>query len=125
MLRAMNHRSRHAFAAGALLVSWTHLCAAAPQPFEFRLAPGKVEEVCVPLAKGEGFDFAFRSDSPVDFNVHYHAGSKVVMPIDVRSVMRQTGRVVAKGKREHCMMWSAKHGEVGVIGRWEPLAAKP
>lgn len=125
MLRAMNHRSRNVFAAGALLVLCTHPRAAAPEPFEFRIAAGKAEEVCVALAKGEGFDFSFRADAPVDFNVHYHVGRKVVTPIDVRRVMRQTGRVVAKTKREHCMMWGAKHGEAGVIGRWEPLAAKP
>lgn len=48
----MNHRSRLAFATGALLLASAHVPAAAPEPFEFRLDPGKAEEICMRLDVG-------------------------------------------------------------------------
>ena len=104
-------------------VGTAHAADEGVHPFEFRIEAGKAEEICMPLKHGQGFDFRFQSDAPVDFNVHYHVGKKVVMPIDARRVSRQTGRFVAKAAREYCLMWTAPAGQpAGVMGRWEPVA---
>ena len=118
----MNHRSRLAFAASAFLLASTRVLAAAPEPFEFRLDPGKAEEICMRLDVGHGIDFRFQSDAPVDFNLHYHAGNKVLTPIDARAVSKQTGRFVAKARNDYCLMWTAPKGQAaGVTGRWKML----
>jgi hypothetical protein len=96
---------------------------ATPGDYEFRMAAGKSHEICMPLKKGEGIEFTFRTDAPVDFNVHYHDKSKVVMPLEVPGVMRQTHRVVAKVANTYCMMWTAtRTSDAGVLGNWQRLA---
>jgi hypothetical protein len=93
--------------------------------YEFRLPPGKSEEICLKLERGKGFDFRFNADAPVDFNVHYHVGQKIVMPLQAPAVMHQVGRFVAKHAGEHCMMWTATAaGEAGVLGKWQPYAKR-
>jgi hypothetical protein len=96
---------------------------ATPGDYEFRMPAGKSHEICTPLKKGEGIEFTFQTDAPVDFNVHYHDKSKVVMPLDVPGVMRQTHRVVAKVSNTYCMMWTAtRMSDAGVLGNWQRLA---
>ena len=43
----------------------------------------QVHEECFKLGDGDRVDFAFESSEPVDFNIHYHEGQAVVMPISV------------------------------------------
>ena len=38
------------------------------------VSPGKFAEVCGKLSKGEAIAWSFRSDHPMNFNVHFHEG---------------------------------------------------
>jgi hypothetical protein len=48
--------------------------AAAPQRFEWTVAPGKFAEINVELGDGAKMSASFESDAPVAWNVHSHPG---------------------------------------------------
>ena len=44
------------------------------------VAPGKFAEVCGRLAERQSVARSFEGDKPMNFNIHYHAGKRVVFP---------------------------------------------
>lgn len=71
------------------------------------LPPYEWLEECLQLVPGDRVEFTFESTEPVDFNIHYHAGSAVVMPI-VREKTRADAGVYAPSIAEgYCLMWEA------------------
>ena len=50
--------------------------AAAPQRFEWTVAPGKFAEINVELGDGAKMSASFESDAPVGWNVHSHPGNE-------------------------------------------------
>lgn len=112
-------------AAGAAPAARAAAATPAAQPFEFRIGAGKAEELCFALPKGRGVDYRFEADAPVDFNVHYHAGARVVTPVDARAVERLDGRYLSGLTRDVCLMWSAPRSRAAVVrGRVDPVAAR-
>jgi len=75
---------------------------------DFVVQPGKVAEFCGKLGKDAKVAWLFKSDAPVNFNIHYHEGENVSYPV------KQTGSTVAEGMLEvsqpqaYCWMWSNK-----------------
>jgi hypothetical protein len=77
------------------------------------IAPYAIHEECLHLAVGDRLDFDFTSNEPVDFNIHYHEGGVVLMPI-VRDKTRQdSGLFVPLIAQDYCLMWEA--GAAGAL----------
>ena len=73
----------------------------------------QVHEECFKLSEGDRVDFAFESSEPVDFNIHYHEGQAVVMPISREKSRSDAGIYVARIAQDYCLMWEA--GAAGAL----------
>lgn len=77
------------------------------------LAPYELHEECLRLVPGDRIDYTFDSTEPVAFNIHFHAGNAVVMPV-VRENTRADAGIFAPPIGEHyCLMWEA--GPAGAL----------
>ena len=56
--------------------------------FTHDLKPGGVAEECLRLEAGRSRVFEWKSDGPVDFNIHYHHGDKVTYPVKANTRRR-------------------------------------
>lgn len=103
-------------APGAVLVvaAWLGACAPAPvtetEPKNVVGHPLKAYELheeCLAMQPGDRVDWAFESTQPVDFNIHFHEGNTVLMPV-VREKSRADAGVYAPVLAQHyCLMWEA------------------
>ena len=59
------------------------------------------------LSPGDRLDFRFESTDPVAFNVHYHDGKLVVMPITRDGVTADAGVYAPPIRQGYCLMWEA------------------
>ena len=89
------------------------------QEFSTTLAPGQSHEACATLAEGDSRGYHWKSDNPVDFNVHYHEGAKVVMPIERKGMRGDGGTFKAKAAKDYCWMWTARDKPAKVSGAVE------
>ena len=106
-----------AFAGGpARFVAVFALCACAVDPYRLdaprsaagvELAPYALHEECFRLDAGERIDFYFVSVAPVAFNVHYHDGNAIVMPVSRDSVSSDAGIFAPRITQGYCLMWEA------------------
>ena len=71
------------------------------------IAPYEVHEDCADLALGDRLDYQFESSDLVTFNIHYHDGSLIVMPITRERVTSDAGLFVPQLKKGYCLMWEA------------------
>jgi hypothetical protein len=102
-----------AIAGGALLALAS--CAAAPvidpgKPLEVRahpLPPYQVHEECASLRPGDRLHYRFESKAPLAFNIHYHEGKAVVMPVTRERVTADEGTFVPLVAQDYCLMWEA------------------
>jgi hypothetical protein len=77
------------------------------------LPPLELHEECVRLAPGDRVDYSFDSSEPVAFNIHYHEGKAVVMPVS-REASRADAGVFAPALAQHyCLRWEA--GPAGAL----------
>ena len=79
------------------------------------VAPGKFVEVCGKLAKGQSVAWSFKSEQPMDFNVHYHEGKKVVLPVKQDGVAALEGKLDVPIDQDYCWMWSNKTGKAAAL----------
>ena len=87
--------------------------------FEFTLAAGKVEEICMKLEPREAVQWRFAADAPVDFNLHWHEGKAVHMPVRRDATREDAGRFAAPHAEDYCLMWTALAAPVRESGRVE------
>lgn len=87
--------------------------------FTHTLKPGGVAEECLRLEAGRSRAFEWRSDSPVDFNIHYHQGDKVTYPVKANKQREGKGRFTAAAGEDYCWMWSTKF-PARITGRLGP-----
>ena len=80
------------------------------------LQAGKVHEECMRLAAGDKRAFHWKSDAPVDFNVHYHQGKEVFFPVKRDAMRGDGGTFTAKIAQDYCWMWTAKNAPARVEG---------
>jgi hypothetical protein len=71
------------------------------------VSPYAWHEECMELEPGDRVEFAFESSEPVDFNIHYHEGSAVVMPIVRDKTRADAGVYTASIAHGYCLMWEA------------------
>jgi hypothetical protein len=88
---------------------------------EFRatLAPGKIHEECQRVEAGQSRRFSWKSDAPVDFNVHYHRGNDVTFPVKRDAMRGDGGTFTAKDGEDYCWMWTARDKPAKIEGRVE------
>jgi hypothetical protein len=67
----------------------------------------QVHEECVALAPGDRIEYAFESNQPVAFNLHYREGSAVVMPVVRDGSLADAGIYVARIAHDYCLTWEA------------------
>jgi hypothetical protein len=77
------------------------------KPFAAALKPGGIHEECLRLEKGEKRAYLWKSDAPVDFNVHYHRGDDVFFPVKRDRALTGDGTFVAPSREDYCWMWTA------------------
>lgn len=70
------------------------------------IAAGKFVELCGKLPAGLAVRWDFEADTPVDFNVHYHAGKDVSFPFKISAVTTARNTLVTKIEQDYCWMWS-------------------
>ena len=106
-----------------LLISLRAFAADAPkdagQPFSVTLEPAKVHEECMRLEKGDRRRYHWKSDAPVDFNIHYHKETEVFYPVKRGAMRGDGGTFDAKRAEEYCWMWTARDKPAKVEGRIE------
>jgi hypothetical protein len=78
------------------------------RPFEVQMNPGGIHEECVRLEAGRSRAFRWKSDGPVDFNIHFHRGDDVSYPVKLNGQVQGAGRFTAKSGEDYCWMWTAK-----------------
>jgi hypothetical protein len=71
------------------------------------LPPYAIHEECVKLLAGDRIEYSFKASAPLHFNIHYHEGNAVVMPLSRDKVDSDTGRFDVKVEQEYCLMWEA------------------
>ena len=99
-----------AAAAEVIPITWN-----AAQRFQLTSAvlPGKTVEVCGRLPRGALVRWSFESAAPLDFNIHYHEGRKVVVPDQRAGVSATRGTLLARVAQDYCWMWTQR-GSVDV-----------
>lgn len=70
--------------------------------------PGKFVEVCDKLPKGATVAWSFEAGTPLDFNIHFHEGKKVLFPARKNQVTKEAGTLVTKLEQDYCWMWTNK-----------------
>ena len=75
---------------------------------EMSVAPGKLAEVCGPLAPGQSVTWSFKADAPMNFNVHHHAGKQVVFAAQQDATAEAQGQLDVSLAQDYCWMWTNK-----------------
>lgn len=85
-----------------------------PKVVKARPVPSyQAHEECFKLGAGDRVDYGFESSEPVDFNIHYHEGQAVLMPISREKSRGDSGVYVARIAQDYCLMWEA--GAAGAL----------
>jgi hypothetical protein len=89
----------------------------ATTPFSVQLAADDMHEECMHLAAGEKRHWSWRSDAPVDFNIHYHEGDDVRFPVKRDGMRGDGGTFTAQVAQDYCWMWASRGKAVKLQGR--------
>ena len=69
---------------------------------------GGMLEVCGKLAGGLKIDWRYKSSMALDFNIHFHEGKKVTMPVKYQARKEAAEQFEVKLAQDYCWMWSNK-----------------
>ena len=83
------------------------------------LEPRKVHEECQSVEAGQKRRYHWKSNVPVDFNVHYHQGPEVFYPVKRDGMRGDGGTFAAKTTQEYCWMWTARDAPANIQGTIE------
>ena len=78
-----------------------------------RINPFELHEECVRMKPGDVLDYRFEAQRPVTFNIHYHEGKAVILPVARDNVTADEGTFQPLTAQEYCLMWEA--GREGAI----------
>jgi hypothetical protein len=84
-----------------------------------KLEPGKMHESCMSIEAGDKRRYQWKSDAPVDFNIHFHKGAEILYPVKSSGMRGDGGTFVAKESGGYCWMWTARDKPVKLEGRVE------
>lgn len=65
------------------------------------------------MQPGDRLVYRFTAQRPVAFNIHYHEGKTVIMPVSRDDAMADDGTFQPLIAQEYCLMWEA--GREGAI----------
>ncbi|HEV8520611.1 MAG TPA: hypothetical protein VGQ54_18690, partial [Burkholderiales bacterium] len=65
-------------------------------------------EECLELAAGQRLNYDFAAAKTVKFNIHYHAGGKVLYAVR-KSARHARGVYTSRKAQGYCMMWTNPH----------------
>jgi hypothetical protein len=103
---------RAALAAVALAGCAATMTAGAPKVVRAQPVPSyQIHEECFKLKQGDRVEIRFESTEPVDFNLHYHEGQAVVMPLTREKASEYAGVYLATLAQDYCLMWEAARPE--------------
>jgi hypothetical protein len=77
------------------------------------LPPFQMHQECLRLAPGDRLDYTFDSTEPVAFDIRYHDGNAVVMPIARERTRADAGVFAPSLAQDYCLMWEA--GPAGAL----------
>jgi hypothetical protein len=69
---------------------------------------GKFVEVCGKLAAKDSVRWQFEASAPMNFNIHYHEGKKVLFPAKRDQVDKASDVLDVKLAQDYCWMWTNK-----------------
>ena len=78
--------------------------------FKVELEPGKAHEECLRVEAGQKRRYYWKSNAPVDFNIHYHRADDVFYPVKRERMRGDGGTFAAKSGEDYCWMWTSKAG---------------
>jgi hypothetical protein len=78
-----------------------------------RINPFELHEECVQMAPGDWLVYRFTAQRPVAFNIHYHEGKSVIMPVSRDDATADDGTFRPLVAQDYCLMWEA--GREGAI----------
>lgn len=100
-------------AAAALLLPSLALAQTAATPpgaqsKKVELPAREFHEECFELAAGQRLVYDFSAAKTVKFNIHYHAGGKVLYAVR-KSARHASGVFTSRASQGYCMMWTNAH----------------
>jgi hypothetical protein len=88
-----------------------------PHAFSLVVPAGDMHEECMHLDTGDRRKYEWKSDQPLDFNIHYHREPKVFFPVKKTGTKAQDATFVAKSGEDYCWMWTAGKKPAKLEGR--------
>jgi len=73
------------------------------------LAPYEFQELCFEITAQDEVQYDFRSDQPIEFDIHYHDGLRIQFPVKLTGVSAHSGRFVSEEAKSYCLMWLNKN----------------
>lgn len=74
------------------------------------LPPYQMHEECAELLAGDRLEYSYDARAPLDFNIHYHEGKAVIMPLSRDKLKSDRGEFKVLIEQEYCLMWEAGAG---------------
>ena len=115
---AMRRLPAAVLALGALL-ALPAIAAEEWRPIDAKLEPGKMHESCMSIEAGDKRRYSWKSDAPVDFNIHFHKGAEIVYVVKNNGMRGDGGAFTAKDGGGYCWMWTARDKPAKLEGRVE------
>lgn len=69
------------------------------------VAPGGIEEVCLPLSARQKLNYTFTASGNLVFSIHYHEGDRIFFPIPDRVTSEENNSFTADVNQDYCLMW--------------------
>lgn len=76
---------------------------------------GGILEVCGKLPAGMKIDWQYKSLQALDFNIHYHEGKKLSVPVKHQAKQELAEQFEVKVAQDYCWMWSNKTKETATV----------
>lgn len=76
---------------------------------------GGILEVCGKLPVGMKIDWQYKSQQALDFNIHYHEGKKLSVPVKHQAKQELAEQFEVKVAQSYCWMWSNKTKETAIV----------
>ena len=89
-----------------------------------KLQPGAMHESCMSIDAGDKRRYHWKSDAPVDFNIHFHKGAEIVYAVKTSGMRGDGGTFTAKEGGGYCWMWTARDKAAKLEGRVEIVEIK-
>jgi len=68
--------------------------------------PGEIHEVCMTLNPPEELRYSFSGTGTLSFNLHYHADSKILYPVEEQLISATEDSFAPASEQIYCLMWT-------------------